>query len=148
MRRIYASKIVPVGRGFGPKTRLLMVPGVDYDPNNGESIEYIAPLQDLETGQYLNNHFFVVVDVKNHSKLLADPDHTPAPDFPSDGSWKSIAVSVRNNFKAKLPDLGFSPAEILALDGKDGFREVLDAWLAKLQPGVNYANLEANLTAG
>jgi hypothetical protein len=147
MKRYYAVKAVQNAKQqWVPKTRLVLTDGVDYDSDNGESIQYLPPLQDPETGALLGNFYFVVADLKSHAKLLTDPDHTPLPDFPPDGKWASITLALRTALKAKLKAaMNFSDAEVQAIDGKDGYREVLDAVLAKLQP-VTLDTLEANLT--
>lgn len=146
MKRMYAVKAVQNAKGqWGPKTSQILQPDVDYDPTV-DKLGFIAPLQDPQTGALLNNFFFLLADLRDHTKLLADVDHTPLPDFAPDGKWGAIGQAVRAAFKARLSLLGFSAADVQAIDGKDGYREVIDAIIQKLQAPLSLNNLEANVT--
>lgn len=135
--RMYLVKLVQNAKGqWGPKTNAIMVDGVDWFSANGETLTLVAPLQSV-AGALLNNYYFLKADVANQAKLIADVDHLPLPDFAASTTWASIPNAEKNVLKARLPEFGFTGPEVLGLDNKATYREVVNAMIQKLQGAYN-----------
>lgn len=79
-----------------------------------------------------------VVELPNHAPLLADGRLRAMPAFPFDGKWNALGAAARTAVKAHLAALGFSAAEVTAIDGRDSWREVYRAVGQKVVPGVPF----------
>lgn len=112
MKRYYISPIVGDGSIENP-----------YRPkvaDHGVSWSGVIPTD--SAGKPTQSWTLVVVNAKNHSKILADKTIDDLPDFPLDGKVGSIQNATKNKMKNAMAARGINT---YIADNADGYREVI-----------------------
>lgn len=130
MKRYYLSPIIGTGSEFDAYRPKVDTYGVAWAG---------GMKRNPTTGVPVFAWMLVIVEAKNHTPLLLDPDIYGLPDFPLDGKVSAIQTNTKNAMIAALQARGIDTALV---GSADGYRDVLEGIGKTQEPTFDINNLD------